>query len=89
MEIATKYDPKSIEDKWYQFWNDHHLFASKPDSRKPFTIVIPPPNVTGVLHMGHMLNNTIQDVLYNTEHGKQRSRGARGGESTNAGLSWQ
>jgi valyl-tRNA synthetase len=63
MEIATKYDPKSIEDKWYQFWNDHHLFASKPDSRKPFTIVIPPPNVTGVLHMGHMLNNTIQDVL--------------------------
>ena len=63
MEIATKYDPKSIEDKWYQFWNDHHLFASKPDSRKPFTIVIPPPNVTGVLHMGHMLNNTIPDVL--------------------------
>ncbi|MCQ2272659.1 MAG: valine--tRNA ligase [Bacteroidales bacterium] len=63
MEIATKYDPKSIEDKWYQFWNDHHLFASKPDHRKAFTIVIPPPNVTGVLHMGHMLNNTIQDVL--------------------------
>ena len=63
MEIATKYDPKSIEDKWYQFWNDHHLFASHPDNRKPFTIVIPPPNVTGVLHMGHMLNNTIQDVL--------------------------
>ncbi len=63
MEIATKYDPKSIEDKWYQFWNDHHLFASKPDSREPYTIVIPPPNVTGVLHMGHMLNNTIQDVL--------------------------
>ena len=63
MEIATKYDPKCIEDKWYQFWNDHHLFASKPDCRKPFTIVIPPPNVTGVLHMGHMLNNTIQDVL--------------------------
>jgi valyl-tRNA synthetase len=63
MEIATKYDPKSIEDKWYQFWNDHHLFASKPDSKEPYTIVIPPPNVTGVLHMGHMLNNTIQDVL--------------------------
>jgi valyl-tRNA synthetase len=63
MEIATKYDPKSIEDKWYQFWNDHHLFASKPDNRQPYTIVIPPPNVTGVLHMGHMLNNTIQDVL--------------------------
>jgi len=63
MEIATKYDPKCIEDKWYQFWNDHHLFASKPDNRNPFTIVIPPPNVTGVLHMGHMLNNTIQDVL--------------------------
>ena len=63
MEIDTKYDPKCIEDKWYQFWNDHHLFASKPDNRQAYTIVIPPPNVTGVLHMGHMLNNTIQDVL--------------------------
>lgn len=63
MEIATKYEPKNIEDKWYQFWIDHHLFASRPNQQEPFTVVIPPPNVTGVLHMGHMLNNTIQDVL--------------------------
>ncbi len=63
MEIATKYEPKNIEDKWYQFWIEHQLFASKPNQQKPFTVVIPPPNVTGVLHMGHMLNNTIQDVL--------------------------
>ena len=63
MEIAAKYDPLQIEDKWYKFWNENGFFSSKPDDRKPYTIVIPPPNVTGVLHMGHMLNNTIQDVL--------------------------
>ena len=63
MEIASKYDPKEVESKWYQYWLDNKLFASKPDGREPYTIVIPPPNVTGVLHMGHMLNNTIQDIL--------------------------
>ena len=63
MEISTKYDPKEIENKWYKFWEEHQFFASTPDEREPYTIVIPPPNVTGVLHMGHMLNNTIQDVL--------------------------
>ena len=63
MELASKYDPKEVESKWYQYWTDHKLFASKPDERQPYTIVIPPPNVTGVLHMGHMLNNTIQDIL--------------------------
>ena len=63
MEIASKYDPRAIEEKWYQFWLDKKLFHSEPDNRIPYTIVIPPPNVTGVLHMGHMLNNTIQDVL--------------------------
>ena len=64
MELASKYDPRAIEEKWYQFWLDKKLFHSEPDpSRPPYTIVIPPPNVTGVLHMGHMLNNTIQDVL--------------------------
>ena len=63
MEIASKYDPRAIEEKWYQFWLDKKLFHSEPDNRVPYTVVIPPPNVTGVLHMGHMLNNTIQDVL--------------------------
>ncbi len=63
MELASKYDPRAIEEKWYQFWLDKRLFHSEPDHRVPYTIVIPPPNVTGVLHMGHMLNNTIQDVL--------------------------
>ncbi len=63
MEIPSKYDPSLIEDKWYQYWLDNKIFHSEPDNREPFTIVIPPPNVTGVLHMGHMLNNTIQDVL--------------------------
>ena len=63
MEIASKYNPREIEEKWYQFWLDKKLFHSEPDHRVPYTIVIPPPNVTGVLHMGHMLNNTIQDVL--------------------------
>lgn len=63
MELASKYDPQTVESKWYQYWLDNKLFSSKPDSREPYTIVIPPPNVTGVLHMGHMLNNTIQDIL--------------------------
>ena len=63
MEIASKYDPREVEGKWYQYWVDNKLFSSKPDGREPYTIVIPPPNVTGVLHMGHMLNNTIQDIL--------------------------
>ena len=63
MEIASKYDPRQIEEKWYQFWLEKKLFHSEPDHRVPYTVVIPPPNVTGVLHMGHMLNNTIQDVL--------------------------
>jgi len=63
MELASKYDPTEIEGKWYQYWLDNGFFSSKPDGREPYTIVIPPPNVTGVLHMGHMLNNTIQDVL--------------------------
>ena len=63
MELATKYNPEEVEGKWYEYWMNHHLFSSKPDARKPYTIVIPPPNVTGVLHMGHMLNNTIQDIL--------------------------
>ena len=63
MEIATKFNPSQIEEKWYQKWMEQKLFASKPDHRKAYTIVIPPPNVTGVLHMGHMLNNTIQDIL--------------------------
>ena len=63
MELASKYDPQNVESKWYQYWLGHNLFNSKPDSRQPYTMVIPPPNVTGVLHMGHMLNNTIQDIL--------------------------
>lgn len=63
MELASKYNPADIESKWYQYWLEKGFFKSKPDNREPYTIVIPPPNVTGVLHMGHMLNNTIQDVL--------------------------
>ena len=63
MELASKYDPQIVESKWYQYWLDNKLFSSKPDGREPYTVVIPPPNVTGVLHMGHMLNNTIQDIL--------------------------
>ena len=62
-EIASKYDPRAVEDRWYAYWMEHRLFHSEPDAREPFTIVIPPPNVTGILHMGHMLNNTIQDIL--------------------------
>jgi valyl-tRNA synthetase len=63
MELAKTYDPKSVEDKWYKYWLEQGFFHSEPDDREPYTIVIPPPNVTGVLHMGHMLNNTIQDIL--------------------------
>ena len=63
MELASKYNPADVEEKWYQYWLDHKLFSSKPDGREPYTVVIPPPNVTGVLHMGHVLNNTIQDIL--------------------------
>ncbi len=63
MEIATKYNPSEVESKWYQYWLKNRFFHSEPDNREPYTIVIPPPNVTGVLHMGHMLNNTIQDIL--------------------------
>src|SRR5208283_568502 len=63
MEIATKYDPGKSEDRWYKYWMEQGFFKSVPDEREPYVIVIPPPNVTGVLHMGHMLNNTIQDIL--------------------------
>ena len=63
MEIPSKYNPVSVEEKWYSYWMEHKLFRSVPDDREAYTIVIPPPNVTGVLHMGHMLNNTIQDIL--------------------------
>jgi valyl-tRNA synthetase len=63
MELSTRYAPAGIEDKWYEYWDSKGYFKSEPDDREPFTIVIPPPNVTGVLHMGHMLNNTIQDIL--------------------------
>lgn len=62
-ELATKYDPKEVESKWYEYWMENNLFHSEPDNREPYCIVIPPPNVTGILHMGHMLNNTIQDIL--------------------------
>ena len=63
MEISTRYNPKDTEDKWYSHWMAKNYFHSEPDEREPYSIVIPPPNVTGVLHMGHMLNNTIQDIL--------------------------
>ena len=63
MELASKYNPSEVEGKWYQYWTDNKLFSSKPDGREPYTVIIPPPNVTGILHMGHMLNNTIQDIL--------------------------
>ncbi len=63
MELSSKYSPQSTEEKWYEHWMKKNYFHSTPDEREPYTIVIPPPNVTGVLHMGHMLNNTIQDVL--------------------------
>ncbi len=63
MELATQYNPSEVEDKWYQYWTEHKAFSSKPDGREAYTVVIPPPNVTGVLHMGHVLNETIQDIL--------------------------
>ena len=63
MELQTKYNPAEVETKWYEYWEQQGLFASKPDGREPYTVVIPPPNVTGILHMGHMLNETIQDIL--------------------------
>ena len=63
MELATKYSPEQVERRWYEYWEQHELFSSKPDGREPYTVVIPPPNVTGILHMGHMLNETIQDIL--------------------------
>ena len=74
MELQKNYNPSEVESKWYEYWNNHHLFASKPDSREPYTIVIPPPNVTGVLHMGHMLNNTIQDIL--VRHARMEGKNA-------------
>ena len=61
--LASKYSPSEVEGKWYQYWLDNKLFISEPDGREPYTVVIPPPNVTGVLHMGHVLNETIQDIL--------------------------
>ena len=63
MEIPSKIDAQKVEEKWYQYWLEHDYFKSVPDHREPYTIVIPPPNVTGVLHMGHMLNNTLQDII--------------------------
>ena len=63
MELSKNFEPQAIETKWYQHWLDKQYFKSEPDDREPYTIVMPPPNVTGVLHMGHCLNNTIQDIL--------------------------
>ena len=63
MDIPSKFKTQEVEDKWYQYWTDNQYFKSVPDDREPYTIVIPPPNVTGVLHMGHMLNNSLQDIL--------------------------
>ncbi|MBF1469430.1 valine--tRNA ligase [Prevotella pallens] len=74
MELASKYDPQSVEAKWYEYWLNNKLFSSKPDGREPYTVVIPPPNVTGVLHMGHMLNNTIQDIL--VRHARMKGKNA-------------
>ena len=74
MELAKVYNPQEVEEKWYQYWVDHKLFSSKPDGREPYTVVIPPPNVTGVLHMGHMLNNTIQDIL--VRHARMEGKNA-------------
>lgn len=74
MELAKTYSPEEVEGKWYKYWTEHHLFASKPDKRQPYTIVIPPPNVTGVLHMGHMLNETIQDIL--VRHARMEGKNA-------------
>ena len=74
MEISSKYSPSEVEGKWYQYWLDNKLFSSKPDGREPYTIVIPPPNVTGVLHMGHVLNETIQDIL--VRHARMEGKNA-------------
>lgn len=74
MELAKTYNPEEVEGKWYQYWTANHLFSSKPDGRKPYTVVIPPPNVTGVLHMGHMLNETIQDIL--VRHARMEGKNA-------------
>lgn len=74
MELAKTYNPEEVEGKWYQYWTDNHLFSSKPDGRKPYTVVIPPPNVTGVLHMGHMLNETNQDIL--VRHARMEGKNA-------------
>lgn len=74
MELAKTYNPEEVEGKWYQYWTDNHFFSSKPDGRKPYTVVIPPPNVTGVLHMGHMLNETIQDIL--VRHARMEGKNA-------------
>lgn len=74
MELAKTYNPEEVESKWYQYWTDNRLFSSKPDGRKPYTVVIPPPNVTGVLHMGHMLNETIQDIL--VRHARMEGKNA-------------
>ena len=74
MELAKTYNPEEVEGKWYQYWTDNHLFSSKADGRKPYTVVIPPPNVTGVLHMGHMLNETIQDIL--VRHARMEGKNA-------------
>ncbi|MBQ0050054.1 MAG: valine--tRNA ligase [Bacteroidales bacterium] len=74
MELATKYSPSEVEGKWYQYWLDNKLFSSKPDGREPYTVVIPPPNVTGVLHMGHVLNETIQDIL--VRHARMEGKNA-------------
>ena len=74
MELAKTYNPEEVEGKWYQYWTGNHLFSSKPDGRKPYTVVIPPPNVTGVLHMGHMLNETIQDIL--VRHARMEGKNA-------------
>ena len=78
MQIADKYSPQEIESKWYDYWIEKRLFHSEPDQREPYTIVIPPPNVTGMLHMGHMLNNTLQDVLVRRARmsGQERLLGA-------------
>ena len=75
MDISKNFDSKNLESKWYDYWMKHQYFHSKPDERTPYTIVIPPPNVTGVLHMGHMLNNTIQDVLTRYHRMKGKNEG--------------
>ena len=72
--LASKYSPAEVEGKWYQYWLDNKLFSSKPDGREPYTVVIPPPNVTGVLHMGHVLNETIQDIL--VRHARMEGKNA-------------